>query len=136
MPIFSAMLSDGSSSNGGGETTIQANDIDRAWSAAVEWAEGGDYPEGGCRIWLRVTCEETGEDRAKHVTIEPWEREYKAVLGGGNLGETTILASSVKAAWSKAVTWAREGIWGEGPADVHLRVTGVDGEESGPVSVG
>lgn len=70
MATYIASLSDGRSFNGGGETTIQAETMDMAWADAVEWAKGGEYPEAGCRIAMRVSCPETGLWKDGYVTID------------------------------------------------------------------
>jgi hypothetical protein len=71
MPEYTCWISDGSSGNGGGETTLSARDLDHAEELAREWADGGDYPEGGCRLRMRVfAAADPRESRSFGHTIE------------------------------------------------------------------
>ncbi len=76
-----AEISDGSSRDGGGRTVIEADSMDEAWEAAVEWTHGGEYPEAGCRVLLTVT-DEYGGQRQDHVTIGTWDEEQDRVMSG------------------------------------------------------
>lgn len=46
----------------GGETTFEADSIESALSRTIEWAEGGDWPDTGCKVRVRVWSEDEDGD--------------------------------------------------------------------------
>jgi hypothetical protein len=69
----------------GGDTEIEAYDLEEAWEEAVSWArDGGYWPSKGCVIHLRVTSvEDPAEERHDEIEIPP-DHDALIEAAGGN----------------------------------------------------
>lgn len=63
-----------------GDTTIEAHDINRAWEKARAWAQEGSWPDGGCRVALRVYS--SRKELTGHITIQPNHEALIKAAGG------------------------------------------------------
>lgn len=71
---YLARISDGSSSDGGGSTVIDADSTADAWAQATAWAQDGDYGDGTDRVVVTVTL--------TYPTLATHERRVVVRQGG------------------------------------------------------